>query len=240
LSVDLSVTFHPGTDANGRVHTIDDKILRVGTVSLEPSDMTNGMLQYDHVISLPADVLALTHFPITLPTASGLDPAFTLQVPIIARVGDRAIRLVEESDLRLHYVGDFTTAKPGAVTWRVELSPACGTVGAFARLEAQGLPPATITVPWTLLDSREADSFETCLSIAWVESVAGPYNASLTVTATLEWSVTLQATAESTASNTLLTRRGLRPLATAGEVVGLHERRWTALRRPDGRLPGRR
>ena len=41
-------------------------------------------------------------------------------------------------------------------------------------------------------------------------------------------------------ANTLLPRRGLRPLATAGEVVGLHERRWTALRRPDGRLSGRR
>jgi hypothetical protein len=42
------------------------------------------------------------------------------------------------------------------------------------------------------------------------------------------------------AHNTCLPRRGLRPLATAGEVVGLRERRWTALRRPDGRLSGRR
>ena len=41
-------------------------------------------------------------------------------------------------------------------------------------------------------------------------------------------------------SNTLLPRRGLRPLATAGEEIGLGERRWTALRRPDGRLSGRR
>ena len=30
------------------------------------------------------------------------------------------------------------------------------------------------------------------------------------------------------------------PLATAGRVVSLRERRWTALRRPCGRLPGRR
>ena len=43
-----------------------------------------------------------------------------------------------------------------------------------------------------------------------------------------------------TSSNTLLPRRGLRPLATAGEVISLRERRWTALRRPVGRLPGRR
>ena len=44
----------------------------------------------------------------------------------------------------------------------------------------------------------------------------------------------------STAYNTLLPRRGLRPLATAGGEIGLGERRWTALRRPCGRLPGRR
>jgi hypothetical protein len=41
-------------------------------------------------------------------------------------------------------------------------------------------------------------------------------------------------------SNTLLPRRGLRPLATADREIGLGEGRWTALRRPDGRLPGRR
>jgi hypothetical protein len=40
--------------------------------------------------------------------------------------------------------------------------------------------------------------------------------------------------------NTLFPRRGLRPLATAGGVISLHERRWTPLRRPDGRLSGRR
>jgi hypothetical protein len=42
------------------------------------------------------------------------------------------------------------------------------------------------------------------------------------------------------AHNTNFTRRGLRPLATAGEVVGLGERRWKPLRRPCGRLPGLR
>jgi hypothetical protein len=35
-------------------------------------------------------------------------------------------------------------------------------------------------------------------------------------------------------------RRGLRPLATAGGVVGLRERRWKPLRRPCGRLSGLR
>jgi hypothetical protein len=43
-----------------------------------------------------------------------------------------------------------------------------------------------------------------------------------------------------TPSNTLFPRRGLRPLATAGGVISLRERRWTPLRRPDGRLSGRR
>jgi hypothetical protein len=43
-----------------------------------------------------------------------------------------------------------------------------------------------------------------------------------------------------TSHNTHFPRRGLRPLATAGEVIGLRERRWTPLRRPDGRLSGRR
>jgi hypothetical protein len=42
------------------------------------------------------------------------------------------------------------------------------------------------------------------------------------------------------AHNTSFTRRGLRPLATAGGVVGLHERRWKPLRRPCGRLSGLR
>jgi hypothetical protein len=40
------------------------------------------------------------------------------------------------------------------------------------------------------------------------------------------------ATALMTAHNTLFPRRGLRPLATAGGVIGLRERRWTPLRRP--------
>jgi hypothetical protein len=38
------------------------------------------------------------------------------------------------------------------------------------------------------------------------------------------------------AHNTIFTRRGLRPLATAGGESGLRERRWKRLRRPDGRL----
>jgi hypothetical protein len=46
--------------------------------------------------------------------------------------------------------------------------------------------------------------------------------------------------ARGTSDNTLFPRRGLRPLATAGGVIGLCERRWTPLRRPDGRLSGRR
>ena len=41
-------------------------------------------------------------------------------------------------------------------------------------------------------------------------------------------------------ANTRLPRRGLRPRATAGGVSGLRERRWTRLRRPCGRLSGRR
>jgi hypothetical protein len=40
-------------------------------------------------------------------------------------------------------------------------------------------------------------------------------------------------------TNFTLSRR-CAPLATAGEVVGLWERRWTPLRRPCGRLSGRR
>jgi hypothetical protein len=42
------------------------------------------------------------------------------------------------------------------------------------------------------------------------------------------------------AHNTSFTRRGLRPLATAGREVGLRERRWKPLRRPCGRLSGLR
>jgi hypothetical protein len=43
------------------------------------------------------------------------------------------------------------------------------------------------------------------------------------------------------AHNTSFTlSRRFAPLATAGEVVGLWERRWTPLRRPCGRLSGRR
>jgi hypothetical protein len=44
--------------------------------------------------------------------------------------------------------------------------------------------------------------------------------------------------ADLAAPNTLLRRRGLRLLATAGEVIGLRERRWTPLRCSCGRLSG--